>query len=51
MALKKMDHNKEQLNNPIIHINNIGLDNRRENIIYDVPNKNIRKNSKKKREQ
>lgn len=34
---------------PIIHINRIGLDNRRENLMYDMHNKNYQKNLKKKR--
>lgn len=34
---------------PIIHINRIGLDNRRENLMYDIYNKDYQKNIKKKR--
>ena len=34
---------------PIVHINKIGLDNRIENLIYDVPDKYTNKNLKKKK--
>lgn len=39
----------KQLNKPIVHINRINLDNRRENLIYDLPNKDINKVMKKKK--
>ena len=35
--------------NPIIHINRIGLDNRRDNLVYDIVDKDITKNIKKKK--
>ncbi|MBA42414.1 MAG: hypothetical protein CMF62_00205 [Magnetococcales bacterium] len=46
MALKDRGDMKD---NPVVHINKIGLDNRRENIIYDTQNKNFKKNLKKKK--
>jgi len=49
MVLKQQEKGEEEIDSPIIHINNIGLDNRRGNLIYDTSNKNIRKNSRKKR--
>ena len=49
MALKQRDLGKEELEMSIVHINNIGLDNRRENLIYDTSKKNIKKNNKKKK--
>jgi hypothetical protein len=36
-------------NKPIIHINRIGLDNRRDNLAYDIVDKSITKNIKKKK--
>ena len=48
MALKMKENNKNRQNKPIIHINRIGLDNRRENLIYDITNKDLNKNIKKK---
>jgi len=35
-------------NRPILHINKIGVDNRKCNLMYDAPNKDILKNIKKK---
>ena len=49
MALKNRDTNSRNKNSSILHINRIGLDNRRVNLIYDVKNKNINKNIKKKK--
>lgn len=49
MARKMKDINQKLLQKPIIHINRIGIDNRRENLIYDLNNKNINKNIKKKK--
>lgn len=49
MALKQKSEGKKKLNIPIVHINRIGLDNRRENIIYDTPDKESNKNIKKKK--
>lgn len=45
----RLKHGVNIPNKPIIHINNIGLDNRRSNLIYDNVNKNIKKNIKKKK--
>jgi len=39
----------ESLDKPIIHINRINLDNRKENLIYDTACKKINKNLKKKK--
>lgn len=36
-------------NNTILHINKLGIDNRAENLMYDVTEKNIKKNLKKKK--
>lgn len=49
MALKQEDNNESIINRPIIHINRVGLDNRRENLIYDTPDKDVNKNIKKKK--
>lgn len=49
MALKNKAENNERQKKPIVHLNKIGLDNRRENIIYDVQNKTHNKNIKKKK--
>lgn len=49
MALFLKDSNKRKKNRPIIHLNRIGLDNRRENLIYDIINKDTNKNMKKKK--
>lgn len=38
----------EKLNNSILHINKLGVDNRRSNLIYDTNEKDITKNIKKK---
>jgi hypothetical protein len=40
--------NKKNINKSIIHVNRVGLDNRTENLMYDLPNKEINKNGKKK---
>lgn len=49
MALKMKDANESTQSKPILHINRIGLDNRRENLIYDVIKKDDNKNLKKKK--
>jgi len=49
MGLMNKDGVIKKQNKPIVHINRIGLDNRRCNLIYDMVNKNINKNIKKKR--
>lgn len=49
MARKMMDDDLKIKNKPIIHVNRIGLDNRRKNLIYDEVGKEIKKNSKKKK--
>lgn len=49
MALKKRDLKEKRESYPIIHINRIGLDNRRDNLIYDKTGKEINKNVKKKK--
>lgn len=45
MAQKQQNTEKK----PIIHINRLGIDNRRDNLIYDVVNKDINKNLRKKK--
>ena len=40
--------NKERIDAPILHINTNGLDNRRENLLYDTCDKDCSKNVKKK---
>ncbi|AYV77330.1 MAG: hypothetical protein Barrevirus36_2 [Barrevirus sp.] len=49
MSLKNKDEGLDNELVPIIHINRIGLDNRRENLIYDIADKDINKNTKKKK--
>ena len=52
MILKLQKHKKnsqEASDKHIIHINNIGLDNRRKNLLYDKQNKDINKNIIKKK--
>lgn len=49
MTLKNKDNNEENKHLPIVHLNRVGLDNRRENIIYDTKKKNDRKNLNKKK--
>jgi hypothetical protein len=49
MALKLKDNNSKRKSCSIIHINRIGLDNRRINLIYDTNNKEINKNLRKKK--
>ena len=48
MLLKNKEEGLKNKNKSIIHINRIGLDNRRENLIYDISGKEINKNQKKK---
>ena len=49
MLLKNKDEGSRNLNKPIVHINRVGLDNRRENLMYDIIEKNLNKNYKKKK--
>lgn len=49
MTLKNKSQGLRKKNKPIIHINRIGLDNRRENILYDTCDKDMNRNSKKKK--
>jgi len=49
MARKQKDNNSKILKKPVTHINRINLDNRRENLIYDISTNNISKNGKKKK--
>jgi hypothetical protein len=49
MALKRKEDSMTRLDKPIIHINRIGLDNRRANLIYDEQKKDHNKNIKKKK--
>lgn len=49
MALRVKDGECTKYKKPVVHINRIGLDNRRVNLIYDNVNKKIKKNIKKKK--
>jgi len=49
MAIKQKNNGKTRKNKPIIHLNRIGLDNRRNNLMYDTVNKKENKNIKKKK--
>lgn len=49
MALKQKSLNEKPQQKPILHINRIGLDNRKENLIYDTTLKDENKNLKKKK--
>lgn len=49
MALKMQDKNLRKESNSILHIDRIGLDNRRINLIYDTHDKDINKNLRKKK--
>lgn len=49
MNVKEGSPKKAKEPYPIIHINRINLDNRRDNLIYDSPDKPINKNMKKKK--
>jgi hypothetical protein len=49
MALKNQTNNTQRKKESIEHLNRIGLDNRRDNIIYDSLNKKYNKNIKKKK--
>lgn len=47
---KKMKESGHKLQyKPIVHLNRIGIDNRRENLLYDLQNKDNNKNIKKKK--
>lgn len=48
MMFKLKDSKKEKENRPILHINKLTIDNRRENLLYDTTNKLTNKNIKKK---
>lgn len=48
MAIKNKQTGGNNLNKPIVHINRIGLDLRRDNLLYDVKNKETNKNMVKK---
>jgi hypothetical protein len=49
MNLKNKENNIKNLNKPIIHVNRLGLDLRRENLLYDIINKETNKNMVKKK--
>jgi hypothetical protein len=49
MTLKQKDISEGHIDKAIIHINRIGLDNRRENLLYDLKEKDVNKNIKKKK--
>lgn len=49
MALKQQNKGKTAKDLPIIHINRIGFDNRKENLIYDAIDKKIHKTTIKKK--
>lgn len=49
MGLKQRVESKKAQDIPIIHVNRIGLDNRRDNLLYDTADKKIKKNNKKKK--
>jgi hypothetical protein len=49
MARKMKELGEQKEEKPIVHLNRIGIDNRRENLIYDVSNKDTNKNIKKKK--
>lgn len=49
MNLKNKDSPHKILNKPIIHLSTLSLDNRRDNLIYDIPEKEKNKNVKKKK--
>ena len=49
MSLKNKEAGLSNKSKAIVHINRIGLDNRRENLIYDMIDKDITKNAKKKK--
>ena len=49
MAMKMKNENKKRTDKPIVHIDRIGLDNRRENLMYDEVDKDQNKNIKKKK--
>ena len=49
MTLKQKEAGDLHKNKPIVHLNRIGLDNRRCNLLYDVREKDLNKNIKKKK--
>lgn len=49
MLLKNKESGIKSPNKPILHIDRVGLDNRRENLIYDTVYKDLNKNLKKKK--
>ena len=49
MAFYNKENSLSKKNNNIIHINKLGIDNRKENLLYDTLDKETGKNSKKKK--
>ncbi|QKF93925.1 hypothetical protein QKU48_gp0467 [Fadolivirus algeromassiliense] len=49
MILQNRDAGIKSPNKSILHVNRVGLDNRRNNLIYDTVNKDLNKNLKKKK--
>jgi len=49
MALHNKENNLEKKNNNIVHLNRLGIDNRKENLLYDTHDKETKKNLKKKK--
>lgn len=49
MAMKNKESGINNEKVPIVHINRIGLDNRRENLVYDTVDKDVNKNIRKKK--
>jgi hypothetical protein len=49
MAFYNKDNGLSKKKNNIIHINKLGIDNRKENLMYDTLDKETGKNSKKKK--
>lgn len=49
MGLKMYDNEDKILEKPIVHLNKINLDNRRDNLMYDTTDKELHKNLVKKR--
>ena len=49
MAFYNKENGLSKKNNNIIHINKLGIDNRKENLLYDTLDKETGKNSKKKK--
>ncbi len=49
MAFYNKQHNLQKQNHNIIHLNKLGIDNRKENLLYDTRDKETGKNLKKKK--